>query len=48
MEAKEDEEEGVDVADSIIFVARVCSFFSALAPRALPPLSAPIWCLKAP
>ena len=42
MEAKKDEEEGVDVADSIVFVARVRSFFSALAPRALPPSLAPI------
>ena len=37
MEARKDEEEGVDVTDSIVFVARACSFFSALAPRALPP-----------
>ena len=42
MEPKKDEEEGVDAADSIVFVVRVCSFFSALAPRALPPSLAPI------
>ena len=37
MEARKDEGEGVDAADSLVFVARVYSFFSALAPRALPP-----------
>ena len=42
MEAKKDEEEGVDAADSIVFIARVYSFFLALAPRALPPSLAPI------